>query len=198
VPPSANRPNDTHDPASPPSLKYPVLKPVMPLLETHLRPQLVCHLLELYFTGTSANHLHMAYRNSLCHILRKSSFLADSFRSTSPALLTSMLWVASIDDRAFVLPISSLQQGKICRFLGDLTKALLRVSDDASPHHQGSSLGSHYSMEPDAHLDRVITYIHIASILSVEQNPENTGWYVQLSSTQKAFFLIVSQVEGGI
>lgn len=145
-------------PTSRPSMKYPVLNAVMPFLGTDLPPQLVCHLLELYFIGPFPN------------ILRKASFLTDRFRVTSPALLASMLWMAAIDHRAY-LSISPSQQRNICQFLGDLTRTLLQFSDNLSHENQEPSLVEHI-----AHLDNVITCIHIASIISTEHNAESMRW----------------------
>lgn len=162
-PPTLFQPATNHrvpedETTSRPSMKYPVLDTVMPFLETALPPQLVCHLLELYFTSPFPN------------ILRKASFLTDKFRVTSPALLTSMLWMAAIDHRAS-LSISPSQQRNICQFLGDLTKTLFQFSDNPSPKNQGPSLVKHI-----AHLDKVITCIHIVSIVSTEHNAESMGW----------------------
>ncbi|KAJ5193405.1 hypothetical protein N7449_009547 [Penicillium cf. viridicatum] len=147
------------NPTSRPSMKYPVLNAVMPFLGTDLPPQLVCHLLELYFIGPFPN------------ILRKASFLTDKFRVTSPALLASMLWMAAIDHRAY-LSISPSQQRNICQFLGDLTRILLQFSDNLSHKNQEPSLVEHI-----AHLDNVITCIHIASIISTEINAESMRWW---------------------
>ncbi|KAJ5858028.1 hypothetical protein N7455_008922 [Penicillium solitum] len=163
-PPTLFQPATNHrvpedETTSRPSMKYPVLDTVMPFLETALPPQLVCHLLELYFTSPFPN------------ILRKASFLTDKFRVTSPALLTSMLWMAAIDHRAS-LSISPSQQRNICQFLGDLTKTLFQFSDNPSPKNQGPSLVKHI-----AHLDKVITCIHIVSIVSTEHNAESMGWW---------------------
>ncbi|KGO46253.1 Transcription factor, fungi [Penicillium expansum] len=154
------------------STKYPVLSTVMPVLEKGLPPQLVFHLLELYFTSPFPNILH------------RSSFLRDEFRVTSPALLTSMLWMAAIDHRAS-LSIPPSQHRKICQFLGDLTRALLQSSDDASPKNQEpslaglhcSSMAVHPVMENDVQLDQVITYIHIASVVSTEQEAAGMRWW---------------------
>lgn len=183
--PATNRLGQEHDPSTSPPLKYPVLKAVMPILETNLSPQLVCHLLELYFTCTFPNQLHMVYRHFPCYILRKRAFLTDEFRPTSPALLTSMLWTAALDDRAFSLSVSSSQKSKTCQFLGNLTRTLLRGSD-----FEGPSLAEFGSPSTAGHLDRVITYIHIASIFSTGQIASSTTWYVIFCPSHVTYFLI--------
>lgn len=184
--PATNSLVPEHEPISRPSMKYPVLNTVIPFLETDLPPQLVCHLLELYFTRPFPN------------ILRKSSFLADNFRVTSPALLTSMLWMAAID-YGTSLSISPSQKRNICQFLEDLTRRLLRSSDNVSPKNQEFSLvelhcsptAVHRLMDHTVHLDHVITYIHIALIVSTEQNAASMGWYVKLCPSLLACFLIL-------
>jgi len=196
--PATNHPGQEHNAVLPPPLKYPVLNTVMPFLETHISPQLVYHLLELYFTGTFPNHLHAIYRHLPCYILRTHSFLTENLRPTSPALLTSMLWMAAMDDRAFSLSISSSQQRNVCQFLSNLTRTLLQVSDNVSPNIQepppvglnSSSSADHRLMESAGHLDRVITYIHIASIVFTEQDTAGTRWYVKFCPSHIACFLI--------
>lgn len=184
-------------------LKYPVLEPVIPFLENNLPRRLVCDLLELYFTSAFSTHMHPVCHHIHCYVLRKSSFLSvDRPRPTSPALLASMLWVAAVDDRAFSLSISPLQRRKICQFLCALIIRLLRPlihvsfkDQDPSPAENAttaqdfSAAGAHHPFEgvgddkglvgPAGSLDDVVTYIHVASIISSsEQKAASMRWFV--------------------
>lgn len=188
------------------SLKYPVLEPIMPFLESSLPRRLVCDLLELYFTSAFSTHMHPVCHHIHCYVLRKASFLStDRPRPSSPALLASMLWVAAVDDRAFSLSISPLQRRKICQFLCALTIRLLRplihvsFKDQESPenpnapqelptaavHHPFEGVGDDKGLVgPAGSLDDVITYIHVASIISSsEQKAASMRWYVLPLST---------------
>jgi hypothetical protein len=198
-PPRQGRPS-----ASPAPLKYPVLEPVMPFLESNLPRRLVCDLLELYFTSAFSTHMHPVCHHIHCYVLRKTSFLStDHPRPTSPALLASMLWVAAVDDRAFSLSISPLQRRKICQFLCALIIRLLRPlihvsfkDQDPSPAEHGTTAqdfsagAAHHPFEgvgddkglvgPAGSLDDVITYIHVASIISSsEQKAASMRWFVK-------------------
>ena len=181
------------------ALKYPVLEPVMPFLESNLPRRLVCDLLELYFTSAFSTHMHPVCHHIHCYVLRKASFLStDRPRPSSPALLASMLWVAAVDDRAFSLSISPLQRRKICQFLCALTIRLLRplihvsFKDQEPPenpnappefpaapvHHPFEGVGDDKGLVgPAGSLDDVITYIHVASIISSsEQKAASMRW----------------------
>lgn len=187
--------------AARPGLKYPVLEPVMPFLESNLPRRLVCDLLGLYFTSAFSTHMHPVCHHIHCYVLRKASFLStDSPRPSSPALLASMLWVAAVDDRAFSLSISPLQRRKICQFLCALTIRLLRplihvsFKDQeqaessggpqdftaAAAHHPFEGVGDDKGLVgPAGSLDDIITYIHVASIISSsEQKAASMRWSV--------------------
>ncbi|KAJ5675428.1 Arabinanolytic transcriptional activator araR [Penicillium macrosclerotiorum] len=181
-------------------LKYPVLEPVMPFIESNLPRRLVCDLLELYFTSAISTHMHPVCHHIHCYVLRKASFLStDRPRPSSPALLASMLWVAAVDDRAFSLSISPLQRRKICQFLCALTIRLVRplihvsfkdqeppenanASQDlatAAAHHPFEGVGDDKGLVgPAGSLDDVVTYIHVASIISSsEQKAASMRWW---------------------
>jgi hypothetical protein len=188
------------------TLKYPVLQPLMPFLEANLPRRLVFDLLELYFTSAFSTHMHPVCHHIHCYVLRKASFLSrENPRPSSPALLASMLWVAALDDRAFALSISPPQRKKICQFLCALTIRLLRplihvsfkeqggsnandptltaVAPDCPPttvHHPFESSGDDRGLVgPAGSLDDVITYIHVASIISSsEQKAASMRWFV--------------------
>lgn len=189
------------------SLKYSVLEPLMPFLEGTLSRRLVFDLLELYFTSAFSTHMHPVCHHIHCYVLRKASFLTnDTPRPTSPALLASMLWVAALDDRAFALSISPPQRKKICQYLCALTIRLLRPlihasfkeQDSSAPrnvpyaavgpecppvatmHHPSTGTGDDRGLlGPAGSLDDVITYIHVASIISSsEQKAASMRWLV--------------------
>ncbi|KAH8431991.1 uncharacterized protein LDX57_009638 [Aspergillus melleus] len=187
------------------ALKYPVLEPLMPFLDANLPRRLVFDLLELYFTSAFSTHMHPVCHHIHCYVLRKASFLCRDYpRPSSPALLASMLWVAALDDRAFALPISPPQRKKICQFLCALTIRLLRPLIHVSFKEQGGSPANdptyapvgqecppttvHHPFEgggddrglvgPAGSLDDVITYIHVASIISSsEQKAASMRWW---------------------
>ncbi|KAL4999337.1 Arabinolytic transcriptional activator arar [Aspergillus recurvatus] len=197
-------------------LKYPVLQPLMPFVEATLPRKLVFDLLDLYFTSAFSTHMHPVCHHIHCYVLRKASFLSkDAPRPSSPALLSSMLWVAALDDRAFSLPISPPQRKRICQFLCALTIRLLRplihvsfkdqggaaaaiaaaaaatandaafagVGQDLPPttiHHpfEGGGGDDRGLVGPAGSLDDVITYIHVASIISSsEQKAASMRWW---------------------
>ncbi|KAJ5097489.1 hypothetical protein N7456_008210 [Penicillium angulare] len=160
---------------SQPVLKYPILNKIFSLVERHLSPQAMCHLLELYFTCSLPNHFHGVYRHNNGCILRETSFLSQEFRPTDPSLLTSMLWIAAMDDRAFTLFMSSSQQRRVCRFLGNLTMTLLEIATTAPPNSQENT--DHSLIQPGASLDHVIAYIHVTWITSMEQNDASSKWW---------------------
>ncbi|KKK17259.1 hypothetical protein ARAM_001835 [Aspergillus rambellii] len=194
-------------PPPPLALKYPVLQPLMPFVEASLPRKLVFDLLDLYFTSAFSTHMHPVCHHIHGYVLRKASFLSkDVPRPSSPALLASMLWVAALDDRAFSLPISPPQRKRICQFLCALTIRLLRPLIHVSFKDQGdastaahdpgfSGLGQdgppttvHHPFEgggddrglvgPAGSLDDVITYIHVASIISSsEQKAASMRWW---------------------
>ncbi|KAJ5115366.1 hypothetical protein NUU61_001125 [Penicillium alfredii] len=203
VPPGSgmNNPGQSQASGTRSPLKYPVLEPVMPFLGSNLPRRLVCDLLELYFTSAFSTHMHPVCHHIHCYVLRKASFLSnDRPRPSSPALLASMLWVAAVDDRAFSLSISPLQRRKICQFLCALTIRLLRplihvsfkdqepTSAEASAASDFASAAAHRPFEgvgddkglvgPAGSLDDVITYIHVASIISSsEQKAASMRWW---------------------
>ncbi|KAL4884474.1 fungal-specific transcription factor domain-containing protein [Aspergillus karnatakaensis] len=207
--------NGTGPSSSTAPLKYPVLQPLMPLVEGALPRKLVFDLLDLYFTSAFSTHMHPVCHHIHCYLLRKASFLSkDAPRFSSPALLSSMLWVAALDDRAFSLPISPPQRKRICQFLCALTIRLLRPLIHVSFRDQGGAAAAvaaaaaaatndpafagvgpdlppttvHHPFEgggddrglvgPAGSLDDVITYIHVASIISSsEQKAASMRWW---------------------
>ncbi|KAL2837553.1 putative C6 transcription factor [Aspergillus pseudoustus] len=154
-------------------LKYPVLRPLIPFVAATLPVKLLCDLLDVYFTSASPTHVHPVCCHIHCYLLRKASFLDTvAPRPSSPALLASMLWVAALENGVFSLPISPPQRQKLCRFLGDLAMSLLKPWNQNPANYRGAESDSH------RHLDEVIAYIHIASIISSsEQKGASMRWW---------------------
>ncbi|KAL2784359.1 fungal-specific transcription factor domain-containing protein [Aspergillus keveii] len=186
------------------SLRYPVLQPLLPFIESTVSGELACELLDLYFTSAFPDQMHPLCHHIHCYVVRKASFLDEtSPRPSSPALLASMLWVAASDDRAFSLPMSPCYRKQICHLLHSLTVQLLKplahtptdgprkTTRDRTPYSNidlanlpgfaqaspmpNSPPGNKVSVET---IDDVITYIHIASILSAsEQKALSMQWW---------------------
>ncbi|KAL2832360.1 fungal-specific transcription factor domain-containing protein [Aspergillus pseudoustus] len=186
------------------SLRYPVLRPLLPFIEPHIPGELACGLLDLYFTSAFPEHMHPVCHHIHCYVVRKASFLETRDpRPTSPALLASMLWVAASDDRAFCLPISPHYRKQIGQFLYSLVVHLLKplpytpsegprktasgnptfpFTDFTSPlflAHPPSMTNNERGIELHAGtIDDVIAYIHIASIFSAsEQKALSMRWW---------------------
>lgn len=169
------------------TLRYPVLSSIMITLEPHISFQFACHLLELYFSERSSTNAHAIYGHVPCSLLRKASFLTDDFRPTSPALLASMLWMAAVDYGHCSVSISPSQQTNICQLLRNTTFWFLSVSKDGECKNVEPLLSGSFAhtmardpLNRTGDLDDVITYIHIASIISNEQSSSSKSWYVPI------------------
>ena len=178
-------------------LRYPVLEPLLPHLGNIIPTSLACDLIELYFASSSSAHLHPMSPYVLGYIVRKRSFLDHTKpRRCQPALLASMLWVAAqTSDAQFLTSVPSAR-GKICQKLLELTVSLLKPlihtpSGEASPVSSpvidgvvalgGLGVALPGTMSLDAlsgesgafgaagTLDDVITYIHLATVVSASE-----------------------------
>ena len=109
------------------TLKFPVLKPLLPYIESVIPISLACDLLELYFTSSSTTHTHPVSPYILGYVFRKQSFLDGSRpRVCSPALLSSMLWLAAQTSDSPFLTSSPSARGRVCQKLLDITIGLLQ------------------------------------------------------------------------
>lgn len=180
----------------PTGLRYPVLEPLLPHLGNIMPIQLACELIELYFSSSSSAQMHPMSPYVLGFVFRKRAFLHPTKpRQCQPALLASMLWVAAQTSDAPLLTSVPSARGKICQKLLELTVGLLKPlihtsSGEASPVlgpiAEGVSLGGlgvalPGSMSMDAlsgeygafgaagNLDDVITYIHLATVVSASE-----------------------------
>lgn len=177
-------------------LRYPVLNPLIPHLGNIIPVSLACDLIDLYFASSSSAHAHPMSPYVLGFVFRKRSFLHPSKpRQCQPALLASILWVAAqTSDAPFLTSVPSAR-GKICQKLLELTVSLLKplihtpsgeASPVSSPVIDGVALGGlgvalpgSMSMEnltgesgafgAAGTLDDVITYIHLATVVSASE-----------------------------
>ncbi|KAI5463076.1 fungal-specific transcription factor domain-containing protein [Mariannaea sp. PMI_226] len=174
-------------------VRYPVLEPILPHLNNIIPVSLACDLVDLYFQSSSSAQMHPMSPYVLGFVLRKRSFLHPTKpRHCQPALLASMLWVAAQTSDAPLLASTPSARAKICQKLLELTIYLLRplihtASGDApSPVADGVALGAlgvamPGSISLDAltgesgpfgasgSLDDVITYIHLAVVVSASE-----------------------------
>ncbi|KAL4879782.1 fungal-specific transcription factor domain-containing protein [Aspergillus karnatakaensis] len=194
------------------SLRYRVLQPLMPFIEHMIPPGVACGLLDLYFTSAYPTHMHPICQHVHCYVLRKASLIQNDHRVCSPALLASILWVASADDIALSLPIYALGRKNIRRFLCSLTLDLLKaqthkpfgpqvktsLSETLYPssadnlEKSGHPRSTGASNAPDLELatgslDDIITYIHIASIISTSEhkNISTRWWYAAFTMARE-------------
>lgn len=176
------------------SLRYPVLRPLLPRISSIIPIALACDLLDLYFASSSATFIQPSSPYMLGFVMRKKSVLRKTDpRPCSRALLASMLWVAAQTSENSFLTSPPSQRGRICHQLLELTINLLRplvhtntsdVSTNraAQPVISGVALGgfgvaystaSHDteggSTGAAASLDDVITYINLATVVSASE-----------------------------
>lgn len=178
------------------SLRYPVLEPLLPHLGNIVPIPLACDLIDLYFASSSSAQMHPMSPYVLGFVFRKKAFLHPTRpRRCQPALLASMMWVAAqTSDASFLTSVPSARS-KTCQKLLELTVNLLNPlihtpsgnpSPGASPAAEGVALGGLGVALPgtismDAltgesgafgaagSLDDVITYIHLATVVSASE-----------------------------
>lgn len=177
-------------------IKYPVLVPLVPHLNNIIPISLACDLIDVYFASSSSAQMHPMSPYVLGFLVRKASFLhTTNPRSCQPSLLASILWVAAQTSDASLLSSSPSARRKICKKLLELTVGLLRplihaipgdMSAGSSPSADGVALGGlgvampgTVSMEAltgesgpfgaAGNLDDVITYIHLATVVSASE-----------------------------
>lgn len=175
------------------TLRYPVLRPLIPHISAIIPIGLACDLLDLYFQSASSTFIQPHSPYILGYIFRKRSFLRQTNpRSCSPALLASMLWVAAQTSESAFLTSSPSARGKICQKLLELVvgllKPLIHTPVDGTQHYgantviNGVALGGFgvalpgQSNELDsgspgatAALDDVVTYLHLATVVSASE-----------------------------
>ena len=172
------------------TLKYPVLRPLLPHIASIIPTSLACDLLELYFCSSSSVHLHPVSPYVIGYVFRKQSFLDKHRpRSCSPALLSSMLWVAAQTSDSPFLTSPPAARGRICQKLLEITVGFLRplvhgpAVGETSPTHgintaiDGVALGGlgaamtggdQLTAEGGA-TDSLAAYCHLATIVSASE-----------------------------
>ncbi|KAF9889552.1 hypothetical protein FE257_007262 [Aspergillus nanangensis] len=173
-----------------PTLRYPVLQPVLPHIASILPQSLACDLLDVYFTSFSPSHLSPQSPYVVAYIFRKQSFLHPTKpRVCSPGLLASMLWVAAQTSEAAFLTSPPSARGRVCQKLLELTIGLLRplihgpAPGETSPNYaanmviNGVALGG-FGVSMDqlgaqssatGAVDDVATYVHLATVVSASE-----------------------------
>jgi hypothetical protein len=95
--------------------RYLVLVPLLQHINGVIPTSIACDLLDLYFAEPSSSLFESASPYVLTHIFRKKSFLhATKPRTTSPALLTAMLWATAQTSDAQIFKTSPTSRARIC------------------------------------------------------------------------------------
>lgn len=172
------------------TMKYPVLRPLLPHIASIIPTSLACDLLELYFASSSSVHLHPMSPYVIGYVFRKQSFLDKHRpRSCSPALLSSMLWVAAQTSDSPFLTSPPAARGRICQKLLEITVGFLRplvhgpsvgetsfthgistVVDGVALGGLGAAMtgGDQLTAEGGA-TDSLATYCHLATVVSASE-----------------------------
>ena len=175
------------------ALKFPVLQPLLPYIDSVIPVSLACDLLELYFTSSSITHVHPVSPYILGYVFRKESFLKPVRpRPCSPALLSSMLWLAAKTSDSPFLTSPPSARGRVCQKLLEITIALLKPLVHGPPAAGTSGSGGPDSVINGGTLgglgvamtggdqltgdggatgpvDNIATYIHLAVIVSASE-----------------------------
>ena len=175
------------------ALKFPVLQPLLPYIDSVIPVSLACDLLELYFTSSSTTHVHPVSPYILGYVFRKESFLKPVRpRPCSPALLSSMLWLAAQTSDSPFLTSPPSARGRVCQKLLEITIALLKPLVHGPPAGGTSGSGGTDSVINGGALgglgvamtggdqltgdggatgpvDNIATYIHLAVIVSASE-----------------------------
>lgn len=172
------------------TLRYPVLQPVLPHIVSIIPQSLACDLLDHYFSTSPSNFMCPLSPYVVGFFFRKASmFHPTNPRRCSPALLASMLWIASQSSEAAFLTSPPSARGRVCQKLLELTISLLKPlihnssQGDSSMHYSnnvvinGVALGGlnipidqvGVDHNTTGALDDVITYMHIATVVSASE-----------------------------
>ncbi|EXJ82781.1 hypothetical protein A1O3_06596 [Capronia epimyces CBS 606.96] len=190
-------------PAQPPiteSLRYPVLLPLLPHIESIIPQALACDLLEQYFTSSTSAYLRPANPYVLGYIFRKKSILHPTDpRPCTPALLASMLWIAAQTSDAAFLTTQLDARARICQRLLELTINMLKPLIHSHPNTSAATPNSNYPQLPPkdaglaalvvptysgvpgvdrSQIDNLATYIHLATVVSAsERKAASLRWW---------------------
>ncbi|KEF60810.1 uncharacterized protein A1O9_02372 [Exophiala aquamarina CBS 119918] len=182
------------------TLRYPVLRPLLPHIESIIPQSLACDLLEQYFTSTTSAYLRPANPYVLGYIFRKKSILHPTDpRPCTPALLASMLWTAAQTSDAAFLTAHLDARGRICQRLLELTINMLKPLIHSHPNTSAATPNPNYPQmissdaglgalvvpthSPGSAIDRsqidnLATYIHLATVVSAsERKAASLRWW---------------------
>ena len=184
---------DRHHSNSINTLRFPILRPLLPYIESIIPVSLACDLLELYFDSSSTTQIHPISPYILGYVFRKQSFLHRlAPRACSPALLSSMLLLAAQTSDSPFLTSPPSARSRVCQKLLEITIALLKPlvhgppagesygKNDANPVINGVALGGlgvamtggdQLTADGGATglIDNVATYIHLAVLVSASE-----------------------------
>jgi xylanolytic transcriptional activator XlnR len=188
-----------NQPRPPDQLKYPVLRPLLPHIESIMPQAIACELLEQYFNSSTSAYLRPSNPYILGYIFRKKSILHQSEpRTCTPALLSSMLWIAAQTSDSAFLTNQLDTRSRICQKLLELTISMLKplihsnansVNPTPSYHHLSSSdaglaglvvptdrVGNHGVDR--VQIDNLATYMHLATVVSAsERKATSLRWW---------------------
>ncbi|RVX74480.1 hypothetical protein B0A52_01606 [Exophiala mesophila] len=181
--------------------KYVVLQALAPFLDADFGSGLACDLLDTYFSSAYSTRMHPTCHHIHNFILRKDDILDPVRpRKTHPALLASMLFVASLSDKALGLFSGPEERDRVCKYLSLTTyrllnparyESLLSQEDLGLPPTYGSTAGwtnedIRRALEPHQEpesftlsgMDYVIALIHVSSVISgSEKKAASIRWW---------------------
>ncbi|KAL2436453.1 Xylanolytic transcriptional activator xlnR [Exophiala dermatitidis] len=187
-------------PRIPDTVRYPVLRPLLPHIESIIPPALACDLLEQYFTSSTSAYLRPANPYILGYIFRKKSILHPTDpRPCTPALLASMLWIAAQTSDAAFLTTHLDARARICQKLLELTVNMLKPLVHSYPNTSAATPNPNYPQMPPndaglgalvvpthsgqpgvdrSQIDNLATYIHLATVVSAsERKAASLRWW---------------------
>lgn len=171
-------------------LKYPVLLPLVPYLISIVPLSFACELLEYYFSSASTVCPHPSSPYVIGFMFSKHCFLAvNPPRLYSPALLASILWIASRTSDSIHFDESPSVRERVSRKLLNLTIRLLQplihgpIPPGLFDHGISDSIEDevilrHRGRGTNETLDDVATYIHIGTVVSAsEYKSSSLRWW---------------------
>jgi xylanolytic transcriptional activator XlnR len=187
-----------NQPRPPDQLKYPVLRPLLPHIESIMPQAIACELLEQYFNSSTSAYLRPSNPYILGYIFRKKSILHQTEpRYCTPALLSSMLWIAAQTSDSAFLTNQLDARGRICQKLLELTISMLKplihsnansVNPTPSYHLSSTDAGLAGLVVPTdrvgnhgvdrVQIDNLATYMHLATVVSAsERKATSLRWW---------------------
>ena len=188
-----------NQPRPPDQLKYPVLRPLLPHIESIMPQAIACELLEQYFISSTSAYLRPSNPYILGYIFRKKSILHQSDpRPCTPALLSSMLWIAAQTSDSAYLTSQLDSRSRVCQKLLELTISMLKPLIHSNGNSVNPTPNYHHLSASDASLaglvvptdrvtghgvdriqvDNLATYIHLATVVSAsERKATSLRWW---------------------